>query len=272
MALAAQGGQEAEPVAAEPKSLSDRVKDLREKCFMPWAEAEALALSEIGIDEDEINKLIETYAPSSVEACDAGDLRQFVCSILVNRPSGTRPRDRLYSAVNEMMAHLGRDGQIDGRHAAVDAVMTVLHGIDGGSPPMDRGSEVYTHPPRTQGDAPYSLDADPAGIRRLVTDAIIGALAFGAQGTNTPPEGHWLAYFWEMARSHAQGDADKRDAERWKFLSDQNDWHSEQAGPDCDPMGSRRKVTFYSPADYTVDLNEAIDAAIARQGGKDGAA
>lgn len=45
----------------------------------------------------------------------------------------------------------------------------------------------------------YSIDADPHGIRQLVSDAITGALMLGAQGNNRPPEGHWLTPFWEMA-------------------------------------------------------------------------
>lgn len=51
--------------------------------------------------------------------------------------------------------------------------------------------------------ANYSLDADPQGIRAYAADAIMGALAFGAQGNNPPPEGHWLAPFWEAARADA---------------------------------------------------------------------
>lgn len=46
----------------------------------------------------------------------------------------------------------------------------------------------------------YSIDADPQGIRARVAEAITGALAFGAQGANMPPTGHWLAPFWESAR------------------------------------------------------------------------
>lgn len=47
----------------------------------------------------------------------------------------------------------------------------------------------------------YSLDADPEGIRARAADAITGALAFGAQGINRPPEGHWLTPFWEAAQA-----------------------------------------------------------------------
>lgn len=50
----------------------------------------------------------------------------------------------------------------------------------------------------------YSIDQDPAGIRAAVSNAVIGALAFGAQGTNPPPEGHWLATFWQMARAERE--------------------------------------------------------------------
>lgn len=52
--------------------------------------------------------------------------------------------------------------------------------------------------------AHYSIDADPDGIRARVADAITGALAFGAQGTNKPPSGHWLEPFWDMARAESE--------------------------------------------------------------------
>ncbi len=48
---------------------------------------------------------------------------------------------------------------------------------------------------------PYSLDADHQGIRALCADAITGALAFGAQGINPPPEDHWLTPFWKSANA-----------------------------------------------------------------------
>lgn len=54
---------------------------------------------------------------------------------------------------------------------------------------------------------PYSIDADPQGIRSRVAEAITGALAFGSQGKNPPPSGHWLAPFWNAAR------ADRSEAE-----------------------------------------------------------
>ena len=50
---------------------------------------------------------------------------------------------------------------------------------------------------------PYSIDADPLGIRAHVADAIAGALALGAQGSGNPPPDHWLAPFWHVARVEA---------------------------------------------------------------------
>jgi len=52
-------------------------------------------------------------------------------------------------------------------------------------------------------DLPYSLDADPAGIRARVADAITGTLMVGAQGHTPPPAGHWAEPFWQAARADA---------------------------------------------------------------------
>jgi hypothetical protein len=49
----------------------------------------------------------------------------------------------------------------------------------------------------------YSLDADPSGIRKRAADAIIGALALGAQDSSPAPEGHWLQQFWDIGRTEA---------------------------------------------------------------------
>jgi hypothetical protein len=46
---------------------------------------------------------------------------------------------------------------------------------------------------------PKPLD-DPR-LQGLFSDAISGALAFGAQNTNPPPAGHWLERFWQMGRA-----------------------------------------------------------------------
>lgn len=56
-------------------------------------------------------------------------------------------------------------------------------------------------------DLPYSLDADPAGIRARVCDAITGTLMVGAQGHTPPPAGHWAEPFWKAARADAAAQA-----------------------------------------------------------------
>ncbi len=37
--------------------------------------------------------------------------------------------------------------------------------------------------------------------KRLLCDAIIGAIAFGKQNSNLPPEGHWGKEFWDIGRA-----------------------------------------------------------------------
>ncbi len=63
------------------------------------------------------------------------------------------------------------------------------------------GAKFYAAPIAA---APYSIDADPQGIRERVAAAITGALAFGSQGNNAPPAGHWLQQFWDIARAEAE--------------------------------------------------------------------
>ena len=44
-----------------------------------------------------------------------------------------------------------------------------------------------------------SIDGDNAYKRDLL-DAVVGALAFGAQNNNPPPAGHWGQRFWDIGR------------------------------------------------------------------------
>ncbi|HFF6210387.1 TPA: hypothetical protein ACGCHH_000299 [Stenotrophomonas maltophilia] len=62
-------------------------------------------------------------------------------------------------------------------------------------------------PPAQAVDLPYSLDADPAGIRARVADVITGTLMVGAQGHTPPPAGHWAEPFWQAARADAVAQA-----------------------------------------------------------------
>lgn len=55
-----------------------------------------------------------------------------------------------------------------------------------------------------------SIDGDNAYKRDLL-DAVIGALAFGKQGSTPPPEGHWAWQFYEIGRAEAEErDRDRR--------------------------------------------------------------
>lgn len=44
-----------------------------------------------------------------------------------------------------------------------------------------------------------SIDGDNS-YKRDLCDAIVGALAMGAQNTNPPPSGHWGQSFWDIGR------------------------------------------------------------------------
>lgn len=66
---------------------------------------------------------------------------------------------------------------------------------------------LYLQPPAHAVDLPYSLDADPAGIRARVCDVITGTLMVGAQGHTPPPAGHWADPFWKAAHADAKAQA-----------------------------------------------------------------
>jgi hypothetical protein len=48
-----------------------------------------------------------------------------------------------------------------------------------------------------------SIDGDNAYKHDLL-DAVVGALAFGAQNTNPPPSDHWATRFWEIGREERE--------------------------------------------------------------------
>ncbi|AWH25768.1 hypothetical protein [Stenotrophomonas sp. YAU14D1_LEIMI4_1] len=69
------------------------------------------------------------------------------------------------------------------------------------------GAAALAAPPAQAVDLPYSLNADPAGIRARVCDVIAGTLMVGAQGHTPPPAGHWAEPFWNAARADAAAQA-----------------------------------------------------------------
>ncbi|MBT9268047.1 hypothetical protein KKQ10_24535 [Pseudomonas sp. MG-9] len=48
-----------------------------------------------------------------------------------------------------------------------------------------------------------SIDGDNAYKRDLL-DAVVGALALGAQNSNPPPSDHWATRFWEIGREERE--------------------------------------------------------------------
>lgn len=64
---------------------------------------------------------------------------------------------------------------------------------------------------------------DDPRLQQLFGDAIEGALAFGFQGNNAPPEGHWLARFWNIGRAEAAQQAAKSAAASDEWLRAQID-------------------------------------------------
>ena len=95
----------------------------------------------------------------------------------------------------------------------------------------------------------YSIDADQQGIRARVADAITGVLAFGAQGTNQPPSGHWLAPFWNAAKA----DSVLEDAARYRLVRRGQHWSV------IDGIGNDLRAEA---------LDAAIDAALAAKKGE----
>lgn len=86
-----------------PTSILKRATELHEKGFMPWAEAEELALSEAGIDDAEIDELIGNcgYAGLSSLLTTEDELRTFTRSVLVHQPhiAPTTQQEAAYTSV-----------------------------------------------------------------------------------------------------------------------------------------------------------------------------
>lgn len=73
-----------------------------------------------------------------------------------------------------------------------------------------------------------SIDGDNAYKRDLL-DAVVGALAVGAQGSNPPPEGHWGQRFWDIGREEAAR------TDKLLFLVRRMRSHMDQVGIDSKP-------------------------------------
>jgi hypothetical protein len=84
---------------------------------------------------------------------------------------------------------------------------------------------LASYTPEAAADArkPYSIDADPDGIRALVCDAVTGALTLGVQNSSPPPMGHWLAPFWQFGKNASTGAAADAPAAPERFAEGQGE-------------------------------------------------
>ncbi|CAM4171005.1 hypothetical protein CR156_17260 [Stenotrophomonas lactitubi] len=171
------------------------------------ADAEALAAE----NEDAWSILpVERCAlPPNGWACTLADGHEGPCPTIAappaqaadSQPVGAAVKDSLTVGgglpVAEIFAAFRPDGSIAG---------TAFSAEEAG---YWQGCKVvrYTTPSAQAVDLPYSLDADPAGIRARVADVITGTLMVGAQGHTPPPAGHWAEPFWQAARADAKAQA-----------------------------------------------------------------
>lgn len=133
------------------------------------------------------------------------------------------------AALASLWAHLGIDPDARWKECAADhpafpakrSIRTAMDAVDDarknaaaaavlaatGWTWVDDGAGHWKAPPAKAVELPYSLDADPAGIRARVCDVITGTLMVGAQGHTPPPAGHWAEPFWKAARADAAAQA-----------------------------------------------------------------
>jgi hypothetical protein len=81
--------QIAEPSVRKLSKLAQRATDLNKKAFMPWGEADELALSEAGLSEEDLTAVVEDYHyanEDSVFLMNMHDLYEFSRHLLVWSP------------------------------------------------------------------------------------------------------------------------------------------------------------------------------------------
>ena len=100
-------------------------------------------------------------------------------------------RDVAIDAISDIAQHLPLDCQM---------FLVVCHpgkaDFDLVLPPPEANLNNALDALRRQG---LSIDGDNAYKRDLL-DAVVGALALGAQNSNPPPAGHWGQRFWDIGR------------------------------------------------------------------------
>ena len=73
--------------------------------------------------------------------------------------------------------------------------------------------EALARPSAVTPEKPVKTLENPR-LQKLFGDCIEGALAFGFQGTNPPPDGHWLWRFWNIGFA-------EREAKETRLLQDE---------------------------------------------------
>ncbi|MGP4957921.1 hypothetical protein [Pseudomonas helleri] len=100
-------------------------------------------------------------------------------------------RDAANEAISDMAQHLPLDCEL-----LVVACCPVKKEFDLVLPSPESNLNNALDALRRNG---LSIDGDNAYKRDLL-DAVVGALAFGAQNTTPPPAGHWGQRFWDIGR------------------------------------------------------------------------
>jgi len=96
-----------------------------------------------------------------------------------------------------------------------------------------------------------SIDSDNTYKRDLL-DAVVGALAFGAQNTTPPPAGHWGQRFWDIGREQrANSEA------LWKALESLT-----QIAGECEQIASNYSGTIDGIFEHGGDDHEDPSCAI----------
>ncbi|WP_414498627.1 hypothetical protein [Stenotrophomonas maltophilia] len=159
-----------------------------------------------------IEEAIEFRVPHDIYAAVHGELAELKAALAGRQPVGQEPvapkKMARAVALDLMQAVYEHHGW---KRAEGESMTARVHAIYDVTLDAGRNRFVATPkpaaPPAQAVDLPYSLDADPAGIRARVADVITGTLMVGAQGHTPPPAGHWAEPFWKAARADAKAQA-----------------------------------------------------------------
>jgi len=104
-------------------------------------------------------------------------------------------REAAIEAISDMAQHLPQDCQL-----LVVACRPDKKDFDLVLPSPESNLDNTLDAMRRNG---LSIDGDNAYKRDLL-DCVVGAMAFGLQGNNKPPAGHWGQHFWDIGRGEGE--------------------------------------------------------------------